>query len=591
MEGSMQSGAGRTVYVRRFAAPLGGAVTLALVAMAFFAARASAATTAPFVDSARAVTGGFDATRIYQSPSIAVDPSNPSTVALVATNYHYPGGCYVYVSRDGGRSWGPAVSVLPPGTQFCGLRPIAGRLVVPVFAKNGALYVGFGGAQGQGFPNSPAGAFLTRSSDFGLTTQTATVQATHMVGSSMHMGKGSMGGMGANSSMGSGMTQARGVSVAVDPSNASTVYMGWMLSTTPPHGFKGSISPSFSVLGQEESVVSASHDGGRTWSTPVNLTTSYGNPILGKGDGSEAPQLLAGAGGAVYAIADTTPANTKLANKLMMYKSTNGGTTWTSSVIPFSLAKPYGNISEPQAVIDPHTGEIYVTGDVQVGVPGTFVGPNEVYVVHSTDGGRTWSAPVNVVDPAVRGISDQYDPGISIAPNGRVDVAWIDFRSDPYYRLGPSGKPAKGSSSSERYYDIYAAYSTDHGGTWSKNIRVSNQTIDANLGAEFPDFAVLPVGVASTNAQMFVAWGNPVAGAAPATPEDAFFNSVNFAPTATASTSTATSSGVKAAWAIIGAGIALVLTGLFLVFTLRQGQTRRAPEMEKEPVGSGAASD
>lgn len=589
MEGSMQSGTGRKVYLRRFGAPMCGAATLLLVGMAVITATASAATATPVVESARAVTGGFNPTRIYQSPSIAVDPSNPNTVALVATNYHYPGGCYVYVSRNAGLSWGPAVSVLPPGTQFCGLRPIAGRLADPVFANNGALYVGFGGGVGQGYPNSPAGAFLTRSSDFGLTTQTATVQPTHMVSSSMKMGKGSMGGMGANSSMGSGMTQARGVSVAVDPSNSSTVYMGWMLSTTPPQGFKGNISPSFSVLGQEESEVSVSHDGGRTWSTPVNLTTMYGKPTLGTGDGTEAPQMLAGSGGTVYAIADTVPANSKLANKLMLFKSTNSGRTWTSSVIPLNTPSQYGSITEPQAAIDPHTGEIYVTGDVQIGKPGTFVGPNEVYVIHSTDGGRTWSAAVNAVDPAARGTYDQYDPGISVAPNGRVDVAWIDFRSDPYYKLAPSGKPAPGSSSGERYYDIYAAYSTDHGATWSKNIRVSNQTIDANLGAEFPDFAVLPVGVASTNARMFVAWGNPVAGSPPATPEDAFVNSVDFAPTAVASTSTKTSSGTKAAWAIIGAGIALVLAGLFLVFTLRQPQAR--PAQEKETVGSGAASD
>ena len=589
MEGSMQSGAGRNVYLRRLWAPLGGAATLVLVGMAFLTATASAATATPVVETARAVTGGFNPTRIYQSPSIAVDPANPNTVALVATNYHYPGGCSAYVSRDGGLSWGPGVSVLPAGTQFCGLRPIAGRLVDPVFANNGTLYVGLGAAAGQGYPNDAAGAFLTRSSDFGLTTQTATVQATHMVGSSMKMGKGSMGGMGANSAMGTGMTQARGVSVAVDPSNASNVYMGWMLSTTTPNGFKGSISPSFSVLGHETSFASVSHDGGRTWSTPVNLTAMYGKPTLGSGDGTEAPQMLAGGGGTVYAIADTTPANTKLANKLMLFKSTNRGSTWTSSVIPFNTPVQYGSITEPQAAIDPHTGEIYVTGDVQIGKPGTFSGPNEVYVTHSTDGGRTWSAPVNVVDPAARGSYDQYDPGISVAPNGRVDIAWIDFRSDPYYKLGASGKAAPGSSSSERYYDIYAAYSTDHGTTWSKNIRVSNQTIDANLGAEFPDFAVLSVGVASTNARMFVAWGNPVAGAPPATPEDAFVNSVDFAPTATATTSTTTSSGTKAAWAIIGAGIALVLAGLFLVFTLRQPQTR--PAQQKEKVGSGASSD
>jgi hypothetical protein len=379
------------------------------------------------------------------------------------------------------------------------------------------------------------------------------------------------------------------MSITVDPGNSNTVYTGWLLTTTPPMSYKGDISPSFSVLGREESLVSVSHNGGQTWSMPLNLTTTYGKSAgLGSGDGTEAPQLLAATGGTVYAIADTAPANSSNQNKLTLFKSTNQGSSWTASAIPFTTSPSYGNISEPQAAIDPKTGEIYVTGDVQIGKPGTFVGPNEVYVIHSSDGGKTWSAPVNVGDPAVRGIYDQYDPGISIAPNGRVDIAWIDFRSDPYYKLGPDGKPVTGSSSGERYYDIYAAYSTDHGATWSKNLRVSNETIDDSLGAEFPDFAVLPVGVASTNAQMFVAWGNPVAGSAPATPEDAFVNSIDFsAPNAATIVRSSTSSGNKAAWGVIGAGAAFLLAGLILVITQRRQPGVRVEEAEKEKVGSG----
>ena len=589
MDGSTRSGAGRHRNIPRVGAPVAGTVALMLVALTFLTVAASASA-APFVENARAVTGGFNPTRIYNTPSIAVDPANPNTVALVAGNYHYPGGCDVYVSRDGGLSWGPAVSLLPPGSQFCGDRPIAGRLADPVFASNGTLFVGFGGAVGAGFPDSPSSAYVARSSDFGLTTQNATVDATHMVSSSMAAGKAPMGGMGASSSQGSGMTQARGMSIAPDPGNPNTVYMGWLLTTTTPAGFKGSISPSYSVLGREESLVSVSHDGGRTWSMPLNLTTTYGKPTLGPSDGTEAPQMLVARDGTVYAIADTAPANTNLANKLMMFKSTNAGRSWTASVIPFSTSPSYESITEAQAAIDPHTGEIYVTGDVQIGKPGTFVGPNEVYVLHSSDGGRSWSAPVNVVDPAARVIYDQYDPGISVAPNGRVDVAWIDFRSDPYYRLAPSGKPAPGSSSGERYYDIYGASSTDHGRTWSKNIRVSNETIDSSLGAEFPDFAVLPVGVASTNSQMFVAWGNPVAGAPPATPEDAYFTAVDFSPPGATVAKSTTSSGDKAAWGGIGAGAAFLLAGLILVLTRRRQPDYYLPVPEEEPAESKVAS-
>ncbi|HWG26608.1 hypothetical protein, partial [Actinospica sp.] len=121
----MQSGVGRKVYTRRLGAPLGGLAAVVLVGLAFLTAAASASA-APFVENARSVTGGFDPSRIFEAPSLAVDPKNPNTVALVAGNYHYPGGCNLYVSRNGGLSWDPSASLLLPGSQFCVDRPLSG---------------------------------------------------------------------------------------------------------------------------------------------------------------------------------------------------------------------------------------------------------------------------------------------------------------------------------------------------------------------------------------------------------------------------------------------------------------------------------
>jgi hypothetical protein len=582
-------------HLFRRGAAMPSAVALILVALAFLTPTASASA-APFVENARAVTGGLDPSRIYATPAVAVDPNNPSTVALVAGNYHYPGGCNLYVSQNGGLSWGPGVSLLPAssGTQFCLDRPISGRYAAPLFASNGALYVGFGAAPGgQDFPNNQSSAYFAKSTDLGLTISTAAVSPTHMVmGMGMGGGGMAMGAKGGSSMKGvSGMSQARGVGVAADPSNANTVYMGWDYTTTVPKGYTGSVGCCYSVLGAEHTAIAVSHDGGRTWGAPLDLTATQGKTVLASGFGSEAPTVVTTPSGAMLAITDSTvPSGVSKPNQFVMYKSTNGGSSWKASIIPFTTSKPYQFISSPEAAVDRKTGEIYVTADVQYGKPGTFVGANTVYVIHSTDDGQTWSAPAIVVDPAIVGIYDQYDPGISVAPNGRVDIAWIDFRSDPYYKLAPSGKPASGSSSGERYYDIYATYSTDHGATWAKNIRVSNNTIDGSLGAEFPDFAVAPVGVASTNNQMFVTWGNPVAGAPPATPEDAFFTAVNFsAPAAVGTTASSSSTGTNVLWAIIGAALALMLAGLILVGRQRQADSRSL-ESEKEKVGSGSGS-
>jgi hypothetical protein len=581
------------VYTRRLGAPFGGAAASLLVVLAFLTA-AAAASAAPFVENARSVTGGFDPSRIFEAPSLAVDPQNPNTVALVTGNYHYPGGCYLYVSRNGGLSWNPPASLLAPGSQFCVDRPLSGRYAQPVFASDGSIYVGFGAAPGgQQFPNNQSSAYVSRSSDLGLTTSTSVVSATHMItgpGSGGSMGGGSMSS-GKMMKMGpqSAMTQARGASITVDPINPKLVYLGWLLTTTEPADFKGSPGASYSVLGVEHSMVSVSHDGGLTWSAPVDLTTVAGHPALPAHYGTETPAMVAGPGGTVYAIADSNlPSTVTAANQLVMYKSTNNGASWKGSLIPFKLATQFEAIASPQAAIDPRTGEIYVTVNVQAGKPGTFVGAQSVYVMHSSNGGSSWSAPVNAVDPSARFSYDQYDPGISVAPDGRVDVAWMDYRTDPYYKLGPSGKPVAGSSAAERYYDIYAASSTDHGATWSKNVRVSDQTIDSSLGAEFPDFAVAPVGIASTNSRMYVAWGNPVAGAPPATPEDSFFTSVDFSAPGAVGT-TAKASGDDVVWGIIGAGIALLLGGLILVGVRQRQLDAARPLPEKERVGSGAA--
>ena len=110
-----------------------------------------------------------------------------------------------------------------------------------------------------------------------------------------------------------------------------------------------------------------------------------------------------------------------------------------------------------------------------------------------------------------------------------------------------------------------------------------------SLGAEFPYYAVAPVGIASTNSRMYVAWGNPVAGTA--NPEDSFFTSVDFSAPRAVGTTAKASSGDDVPWGIIGGGIALMLGGLILV-GLRQQQTETGrPLPEKEKVGSGAASD
>ena len=80
---------------------------------------------------------------------------------------------------------------------------------------------------------------------------------------------------------------------------------------------------------------------------------------------------------------------------------------------------------------------------------------------------------------------------LSVAPNGRLDAAWWDTRDDPGIRSN----------------DVYYAYSDDDGETWSKNYRVSDQTIDRRFGVWGNNFDQnSPPALASTNEFALLGW-------------------------------------------------------------------------------------
>ena len=90
--------------------------------------------------------------------------------------------------------------------------------------------------------------------------------------------------------------------------------------------------------------------------------------------------------------------------------------------------------------------------------------PCDVMFAASTDGGETWSAPMRLNDDSTNS-AWQWFGTMSVAPNGRIDVIWLDTRDDP------------GGFFSALYY----TNSLDGGGTWSKNERLS-EIFDPHIG-------------------------------------------------------------------------------------------------------------
>ena len=93
---------------------------------------------------------------------------------------------------------------------------------------------------------------------------------------------------------------------------------------------------------------------------------------------------------------------------------------------------------------------------------------SDVMFAKSTDGGLTWGLPIRINDDLSE-YNFQWFGTMSVAPDGRIDVVWLDTRDD----LSGSGLSA-----------LYYSYSTDQGDTWSPNEKMSD-SFNPHVG--YPD--------------------------------------------------------------------------------------------------------
>ncbi len=198
-------------------------------------------------------------------------------------------------------------------------------------------------------------------------------------------------------------------------------------------------------------------------------------------------------------------------------------------------------------------------------------------VVHkmSTDGGKTWSEPKAINDDDPKQQYAQVIPMISVAPNGRVDVAWWDTRSDPGIRGN----------------DVYYAYSNDDGKTWSKNVRISDRTIDRKFGVWGNNFDMSsPPGIASTNAYAIFGWDDtrasdptaPSSAGLGAGIQDIYTSAVQFEVVGGG-----TSSTVKV---VLAAVVGLLVVGLILLAVGLSQRRRLGPARTEKVSGKEPAS-
>ena len=121
-------------------------------------------------------------------------------------------------------------------------------------------------------------------------------------------------------------------------------------------------------------------------------------------------------------------------NVIMMRKSTDFGATFDPpvTVAPTQLYSDNGDLglnggfrtsAFPQAAANPVNGDLYVV------FPDVVNGSADIFFTQSSDGGATWSTPVQVNDDYT--FNDQWQPALAVTPDGaRVFIGFYDRRRD-----------------------------------------------------------------------------------------------------------------------------------------------------------------
>jgi hypothetical protein len=398
-------------------------------------------------------------TRAYEPPTLLIHPTDPETV-VGATMELSTGQCRLIRSFDAGRTWAMAEKTPSPNDfPRCFAGGVYGYLnETPIaWGRNGTLYWGINGLD----PNRPdrdVSVLVARSTNLG-DTWSSTVIAD-----------------GRQATVDPAFISRPVTALAVDSRSGpdDIVYVGWQ--TFPPTGPR-LVKMAISI------------DGGRTFSAPQNPYDEETSRRLGGAPGLEGlpPQMQVADDGTLYVLFPGRSADNTIPHKLLLATSKDQGKTFTVS----EIARVAEANTTPTFRWVPEggpSGTLHVVYEDRQARP---LGPRDIFYTRSTDGGATFASPrlVNDDDPQKR--YTHVNPNMSVAPDGRIDLVWWDFRDG-------AGLYAT---------DVYYSYSYDNGQSWSQNFRVTERSINRKVGTWSNNFDYrAPPSVASYEATAVVGW-------------------------------------------------------------------------------------
>ena len=381
-------------------------------------------------------------------PSIAVDPAHPAH--LVAAWQINASAAW---SRDGGDTWHTAMGTAPQDYK------ISGDVSVVYDARGHAIlctiaFDRLGTSNYWAHNATRNGIFIRRSLDGGKTWEKQLVpilvQTTHP-----------------------GIPFEDKPYIVADTTHSrwrGNLYVGWT---------------EFSLT-RSQMLFSRSTDGGLHWSKPIVMSDHDGLPRDDNGavegfDGTVTPD------GVLHVVWSD-------GDHLIYTVSRDGGRSFAPTRVVAETAPSYFQVADvdrangfPQIGSDAR-GRLFVTwsdyrnGDI------------DVFLKHSEDGGKTWSAPVRVNDDSLHDGSDQFFQWLAVDPaSGAVNVEFYDRRGDP----------------ENRRTLVTLARSVDHGRTFT-NLQWSRRTFVSH-GEFIGDYT----GVTAYDGRVWGVWAEQVPGKDP----------------------------------------------------------------------------
>jgi len=259
-------------------------------------------------------------------------------------------------------------------------------------------------------------------------------------------------------------------SITGDPNQGGHAYATWIRGNLPGWDNISIIGASHSFAFRGLPMFSKTTDGGATWSAPVPMVNSniyaQGNQIAVLPDGTLVDIMAI-----LFKGSGVQPSNQAFWG---VVRSTNGGKTWGAPVKiaklntalltnpdipnPTSLDETVrADDYLPDVAVDPRDGTLYM-----VFADSISTGFDHVKLTKSTNGGKTWTTPVDVTGTPTS--THSFNGTVEVTADGTVAVMYYDFRNN----TAASGLPT----------DVWLRHSHDGGANWSPDQRVTSESFN-----------------------------------------------------------------------------------------------------------------